>query len=79
MGTSEQVIEAATRLLSDQDRTWAWIARKVEVPYKRVLAEFKHCTRPLTLELALAVVDALGATLPELLSTDAPELQEAAA
>lgn len=46
--------------LKRKDRTYAWLAREAGLPYKRVLAELKHETRPVTLETTLAAAEALG-------------------
>ena len=60
----------ATRIakaLADRGATYAWLARISGFPYKRVLAEIKHQTRPLSLEVTVATAEALDLELPELL------------
>ena len=67
MGHSEAAVNQIIRLKNEQDRSYAWLARNAGVPYKRLLAEVKHKTRPLSLETSLGCASALGADLPSLL------------
>lgn len=64
MGTSEQAVTTIRQLLGQQQRSYAWLARMAELPYKRVLAELKHSTRPLSLDTAVACAEVLGLDLP---------------
>lgn len=66
MGTSEQAVTNIRQHLAQQQRTYAWLARTSELPYKRVLAEVKHSTRPLSLDTAVACAGALGVDLPSI-------------
>lgn len=67
MGYSETAVTKINRLRNEQDRSYAWLARNAGVPYKRLLAEVKHGTRPLSLETSIGCAQALGADLPSLL------------
>jgi DNA-binding phage protein len=68
MGISKAAIDRIESALGEQERDYAWLARRAGLPYKRVLAEVKHERRPLTLETALAVSEALGIELPDLVA-----------
>lgn len=77
MGNSGAAVQTIHRLMEGQERSIAWLARKTKTPYKRLLAEVKNQTRPLTLETAIAVADALGADLIEILrGMDADETEQ---
>lgn len=67
MGNSEAVITALDKLRTEQGRSFTWLARQAKQPYKRVLAQLKHRTSPLTLDVAIAAAGALGVELPTLL------------
>lgn len=67
MGNSEPAVNNIIRLKNEQDRSYAWLARNAGVPYKRLLAEVKHGTRPLSLETSIGCARALGSDLPTLL------------
>lgn len=60
-----------------QNRSYAWLARATQVPYKRLLAEVKHGHREATLETVLACANALNIDLVALF-TDAQKLPVAA-
>lgn len=77
MGNSETVTAKLNRLMEEQDRSAAWVARAARLPYKKVLAEVKNCTTPIKLETALVVAPVLGTTLAALI--DSPSEAEAAA
>ena len=66
MGNNESAAAKVRRLLSEQDRSYAWLARTADVPYKRVLSEVKHESRPMSLDTAVVTSRALGVTLPVL-------------
>ncbi|MFF3029113.1 MULTISPECIES: hypothetical protein [Actinomycetes] len=68
MGHSETAVSNITSLMNQQDRSYAWLARNAGVPYKRLLAEVKHRTRPLALDTSIECAKALGADLPSLLA-----------
>ena len=67
MGNSKQAVSNLRTILNDKDRTYAWLSRETGIPYKRLLAELKNSTRPITLETAVASTEALGADLQEVL------------
>lgn len=69
MGITATALSRIQKALEEQERDYAWLARRARLPYKTVLAEVKHSRRPITLETALAVGDALGIDLPELVDT----------
>lgn len=69
MGNSEAILKRLNQLREEQSRSWAWVARTSGVPYKRVLAEVKHCTVPIKLDTAIAVSAALGTSLADLRDT----------
>lgn len=68
MGNSATAIGRIRAEMNRQDRSYAWLARAADVPYKRLLAEVKHTTSPLALQTALAVAAALGITPADLLT-----------
>lgn len=68
MGKSELAVSTITRLMDKQDRSFAWLSRTTGIPYKRVLAEVKNQTRPISLETALQSAEALNANLTELVA-----------
>lgn len=68
MGNSETAVSTITRLMEKQDRSFAWLSRTTGIPYKRVLAEVKNKTRPISLETALQSAEALSADLTELVA-----------
>lgn len=67
MGNSNKAVTNLRQMVKNKDRTFAWLARETGIPYKRVLAEVKNGTRPLSLDVAIATSHALDATLPDLL------------
>jgi hypothetical protein len=68
MGNSETAVSNITRLMEKQERSIAWLSRSTGIPYKRLLAEVKNKTRPMSLDTALAAAAALGADLPALVA-----------
>lgn len=68
MGNSETAVSNITRLMEKQERSVAWLSRSTGIPYKRLLAEVKNQTRPMSLDTALAAAAALGADLPALVA-----------
>lgn len=73
MGNSQAVITALNNLREEQGRTFTWLARTAKMPYKRVLAQLKNRTSPLTLDVAVAASTALGVPLPALMAERTPE------
>lgn len=73
MGTSEAAITKICTALDKQERTFTWLSRKSGVPYKRLLAELKHKSRPLSLDTALSAGKAVGIDLPDLVEARQPE------
>jgi len=67
MGNSEDVAARLDRLRREKDRSALWLARTSGVPYKRVLAEVVHRTTALKLDTAIAVSEALGVDLPDVI------------
>lgn len=67
MGNTEPTNLIKNALLS-KERTYAWQSRASKAPYKRILAEVKHGTRPITLETAVSVTAVLDLSLPDLVS-----------
>lgn len=67
MGNSKQAVNNLRTIISVNDRTYAWLSRETSIPYKRILAEVKNGTRPISLETAVASSAALGVDLRELL------------
>lgn len=65
MGNSELAVTNLRRKL--EGRTYAWLARTTGIPYKRLLSEIKHGTKPLTLDVAVEAAGALECELPALL------------
>lgn len=70
MGNSEPAAVKIYRLTTEQDRTIAWLSRQSGVPYKRLLAEVLHQSRPLSLETALCAAKALGIDLTDLVTLE---------
>lgn len=68
MGNSETAVTNITRLIEQQDRSIAWLSRTTGIPYKRLLAEVKNQTRPMSLDTALRAAEALGSELPALMA-----------
>ncbi|MEA1264208.1 hypothetical protein MicroSTF_14285 [Microbacterium sp. STF-2] len=68
MGNSELAVSNITRLMEQQERSFAWLSRTTGIPYKRLLAEVKNQTTPMKLDTALAAAAALGAELPALVA-----------
>lgn len=68
MGNSETAVTKINRLIQEQDRSIAWLSRTTGIPYKRLLAEVHHRTRPMSLDTALKSAAALGADLPSLIA-----------
>lgn len=67
MGNSKQAVNNLRTIINTNDRTYAWLSRETSIPYKRILAEVKNGTRPISLETAVASSVALGVDLRELL------------
>ena len=53
MGNSSSAVINLRHMINDQDRTYAWLSRQTGIPYKRILSEVKHGTRPISLETAV--------------------------
>lgn len=68
MGNSETAVSNISRLMEQQERSIAWLSRSTGIPYKRLLAEVKNKTRPMSLDTAIAAATALGAQLPDLVA-----------
>ena len=68
MANSETAVNMINRLMEEQDRSVAWLSRTTGVPYKRLLVEVKHKTRPIALETSIRCAHALGSDLPSLLA-----------
>lgn len=68
MATTTTAAQTIRRSLKEKDRTFAWLARKAGLDYKRVLREIKHETKPIALDTALAVAPVLDMELPELVN-----------
>lgn len=68
MGNNEPAGGKIARLMKEQGRTYRWLSESTGVPYKRLLAEVKNQTRPMSLDTALAAAEALGADLPALVA-----------
>lgn len=64
----DRVVTAIVTALTDQDHTYAWLARQTGIRYKRLLAELKHRRRPLSLETTVHAGEALGIEVPGLLA-----------
>lgn len=60
MATTDTAAGMIRRSLEDQDLTVAWLARRTGLPYKRVLRQIKHESRPLELTTAIASAHVLG-------------------
>lgn len=60
MGIEDPAVTAIQSAIRDDQRSYAWLAREAGVPYKRILAEVKHGTRPLSFDVALAAFSALN-------------------
>lgn len=71
MGNSNQAVSNIRTMITSKDRTYAWLSRQAGIPYKRLLAEVKNGTRPLSLETAMAASAALEVELPELVGRNA--------
>lgn len=67
MGNNNEAVDNLRHMVTDQDRTYIWLSRQTGIPYKRILAEVKNSTRPISLDTALATASALGAELPEVI------------
>ena len=67
MGNSAPITAELNRLMDEQERSVAWVARVTRLPYKRVLAEVRNRTTPIKLSTAIDVAAALGTTLPALI------------
>lgn len=68
MGNSDTAVTSINRLREQQGRSFAWLSRTTGIPYKRLLAEVKHKTRPVSLDTALQSAAALGTDLPNLVA-----------
>ncbi|WP_350351921.1 helix-turn-helix transcriptional regulator [Microbacterium sp. A8/3-1] len=68
MGNNEPAGGKIARLMEQQGRTYVWLAVTTGIPYKRLLAEVKNQTRPMSLDTALATAEALGVDLPALVA-----------
>lgn len=68
MGNSETAVATIAALMVEQERTVAWLSRATGIPYKRLLAEVKHRTKPMSLDTAIRAAGALGSNLPELVA-----------
>lgn len=66
MGNRNEAVNNLRHIINNQDRSFAWLSRKTGIPYKRILAEVKNETRPLSLDTAIASTLALGVELPEI-------------
>lgn len=69
MGNSTEVAAYLDGLRQENQRSALWLARTAGVPYKRILAEIVHRSSPLKLDTAVAVGDALGAPLGDVIGT----------
>jgi hypothetical protein len=72
MGNGQAVAADILQRLNEADRSLAWLARQIDQPYKRVVAEVKHGRR-LSLEVAVGAAAALEVDLGELVSNAASE------
>lgn len=68
MGNNEPAGGKIARLMEQQGRTYRWLSVATGIPYKRLLAEVKNQTRPMSLDTALATAAALGADFPALVA-----------
>lgn len=65
--TATRAVTAIKTVMFERDLSYAWLARRANVPYKRVLAELKHGRSPITLESTLQYTGALDIELPDLI------------
>lgn len=70
MGNTNQAVSNLRTLIKSKDRTYTWLSRQTGIPYKRILAEVKHESRPLSLETAVELVAALEAELPQIIGSN---------
>lgn len=70
MGNSNQAVNNIRTMITNKDRTYAWLSRAAGVPYKRILAEVKNGSRPLSLETAIDISRALEVELPDILGSE---------
>ena len=75
MATNNTAASIILAALQEQDLTVAWLARRTGVPYKRLLAQVLHQTRPIELDTAVAAAPVLGLNFLDLV----PERQLARA
>lgn len=66
MATTTSAAGTIRRTLEDNDRTIAWLARHTGLPYKRLLNQIKHETRPLELATATAAAITLGLNIADI-------------
>lgn len=66
MGNKPTVRELILIRLDERERTVRWLHRQTGIPYKALLAEVKHGTRPLQLDHVIAIAKVLETTLPAL-------------
>lgn len=71
MGNSATAVTTITSLMEEQERSVAWLSRATGIPYKRLLAEVKNQTRPMSLDTALLSAAALGSDLPAIVGVAA--------
>lgn len=64
----QRTVDTITQAITNKNATYAWLARVSGLRYKRLLAELKHQTRPLSLETTIAASEALELELPDLLA-----------
>ena len=72
MANTDTAAGKIRRALEERERPFTWLARQAHLPYKQVLKEIKHETRPLTLDTVLAVAPVLGTDLPTIASHEPP-------
>lgn len=66
MATTTSAAGTIRRTLENNDRTIAWLARRTGLPYKRLLNQIKHETRPLELTTATAAAVTLNLDLTDI-------------
>lgn len=67
MGNKDAAVATLRQHIQQQGRSYIWVARATNLPYKRILSEVKHERSRLSLETAVAIGEVLGVELPELI------------
>ena len=66
MATRIDPVQRIRDLLASQNRSYLWLSRQTGIPYKHILQQVKHGTRPLALGYSMRIARALDVSMSDL-------------